>query len=96
MNGNNYYDETLQIVHWKDIQTQSYQVRPLEIMLQAGGFIIKQKCLLKGQPRKTGLSQYYNVVYDKDYVIEYLKVKVINSLLITKGELKKLIDKAYL
>lgn len=70
----------LETIYWTDVQIQAFSRSINRLMLNDVGIALTQKCLLKGQNRKAGLSQERLVIYDKLYILSYIKTKIINPL----------------
>lgn len=85
-----------ELIHWTDKQLINYQRKICDEMLEDNGLIINEKCLLKNEPRKCGYEKSRNVIYDKSYVLAYIKNKLIDNLLyLTQNELIDLIKECY-
>ncbi|WP_013321428.1 hypothetical protein [Gloeothece verrucosa] len=62
--------------HWTDIQSQAYAVN-LEPSMLTGECVKYLKLKLKGEPRDGGFIPIRPIKFDKEYIIEFLRVKVI-------------------
>lgn len=65
------------VVSWRDICGNKYSKSLDPAMLMAHGYPLTTKAKVIG---KTGSSELITVVYDRDYVINYLITKVIKPL----------------
>ena len=86
-------DNQSEVYHWKDLQGNPYNVKP-EIGMYYLNQVLTVKCLLKGQPRNKQLSQYRQVIYDKEYVLSYIASRIISPLSCSKDILETILKDA--
>lgn len=65
------------VVSWRDIQGNKYAKSLDPAMLLENGYPVTMKAKTIGKGKSSDL---YTIVYDKDYVINYLIVKVVKPL----------------
>ena len=82
-------------IMWYEKQTIAYTRKPNHAMLTNDGYCIVEKCLLKGQNRKIGLSVERLICYDRKYVVAYIRNNLILSTYLSEEEMIHLIKEIY-
>lgn len=81
-------------VNWRHVQYCKYNAVPHFAMLR-GQMSKLTKARLIGQRREEG-TQWYNIVYDREYLIQYIIIRLLMPLGVTdKNQVDKLIDEAW-